>query len=69
MRALRALLAFFGVFMLFAVASRVAEAAGFRTCGCASDCWCRRPGLNVFRWVIPLGHSALDPDEKAERAA
>jgi hypothetical protein len=23
---------------------------------CQEDCWCRRPGLSLFRWVFPLGH-------------
>jgi hypothetical protein len=64
-----ALAAFVGVLLFFAVVTRVAEAAGLRRCGCAPDCWCRRPGLNLFRWVIPVGHSPVDPDEKAARAA
>jgi hypothetical protein len=65
---MRALLAFFGVFVIAAVVLRLTEVAGMRTCGCAEDCWCRRPGLDVFRWVVPVGHSSLDPDEKAARA-
>ncbi len=32
------------------------ESQGQRTCTCAPDCWCKRPGLNVFRWVFPYGH-------------
>jgi hypothetical protein len=26
------------------------------TCDCDPDCWCRRPGLSVFRWVFPRYH-------------
>ena len=50
------------------LAHRLSEVAGMRTCGCAEDCWCRKPGLDVFRWVVPVGHSSLDADEKAARA-
>jgi len=32
------------------------ERAGVYECGCEPDCWCRRPGLNVFRWVFPRFH-------------
>lgn len=65
---MRAIIAFIGAVVLAAVATRLAEAAGVRTCGCADDCWCRRPGLDLFRWIVPFGHSSLDPDDKAARA-
>jgi hypothetical protein len=26
------------------------------TCGCHEDCWCKRPGLSLFRWVFPFWH-------------
>jgi hypothetical protein len=42
-----------GGYMLLAVCNKVAEAAGARRCHCADDCWCQRPGLNLFRWVLP----------------
>ncbi len=32
------------------------ERAGVYGCGCDPDCWCKWPGLNVFRWVLPYGH-------------
>ncbi len=32
------------------------ERAGVYECGCEPDCWCKRPGLNVFRWVFPRFH-------------
>jgi hypothetical protein len=53
---------------MVAVLTRIMEAAGVRTCGCDEDCWCRRPGLDLFRWIVPVGHSGPDPDEKAARA-
>lgn len=34
------------------------ERAGLSPCGCAPDCWCKRPGLSVFRWVFPRFHRA-----------
>lgn len=39
------------------------EAAGLKTCGCYPDCWCRKPGLSVFRWVFPRYHH--NPDLEA----
>lgn len=45
-----------GGYLLLAVGNKVAEAAGARRCGCGEDCWCRRPGLSLFRWVFPWGH-------------
>jgi hypothetical protein len=32
------------------------ERAGLYECACEQDCWCKRPGLNVFRWVFPRFH-------------
>jgi hypothetical protein len=32
------------------------ERAGMYECGCAPDCWCKRPGLSLFRWVFPRFH-------------
>ena len=26
------------------------------TCDCYHDCWCRKPGLSLFRWVFPRYH-------------
>ena len=33
------------------------ERRGAITCECRGDCWCKRPGLSVFRCVFPFGHS------------
>jgi hypothetical protein len=40
------------------------ERAGLRRCGCKPDCWCKRPGLSVFRWVFPYRHRSIDPAAK-----
>lgn len=62
----RAVLVLVGGYLLIATANRVAEHFGARRCSCAADCWCRRPGLSLFRWVFPLGHrSAHTANEKA----
>jgi hypothetical protein len=59
-----------GTFLLAALVSRVAEQAGVARCECASDCWCRRPGLSLFRWVFPRGHRGVyTPEEKARLEA
>ena len=39
-----------------ALATRATEAAGVRHCDCSPTCWCRKPTLNLFRWVTPLSH-------------
>ena len=43
-------------YLLFAVSGRVVEAVGAVRCGCASDCWCQKPPLAMFRWVFPWRH-------------
>jgi hypothetical protein len=54
----------FGV-LLVAVATRLAEAAGTRQCGCHGDCWCKKPGLSLFRWVVPgRAHRRWTAEEK-----
>ena len=25
-------------------------------CSCKRACWCKRPGLRHFRWLVPIGH-------------
>jgi hypothetical protein len=44
------------IYLLFAVIGRFVEGMGAVECGCAEDCWCKRPGLSVFRWVFPYRH-------------
>jgi hypothetical protein len=65
----RVLLALIGLYVLTALVTTAAEAAGIgRQCGCQLDCWCKRPGLRLFRWVAPIRHRSLDPGEKRVRA-
>ncbi len=32
------------------------ERSGVITCECQDDCWCKKPGVDLFRWVLPIGH-------------
>jgi len=54
----RLLLGVLGLYLLLALVGRFVEGMGAARCGCAEDCWCRRPGLGFFRWVFPYGHKA-----------
>jgi hypothetical protein len=54
-----------GAYLLLAVGNKVAEAAGARRCHCADECWCRRPGLSLFRWVFPWHTNAPGQDAEA----
>lgn len=44
-----------GLYLLFAAVGRLVEGMGAVRCGCATDCWCKRPVLSTFRWVFPWG--------------
>jgi hypothetical protein len=50
-------------YLVMGATSRAMEAAGRMTCGCYPDCWCRKPGLSLFRWVFPRFHH--NPDLEA----
>jgi len=52
-----------GMYLTAALMTRLAEAMGMRSCGCADDCWCKKPGLSAFRWVFPRGHHINWPDD------
>lgn len=52
----RVLIAFVLGYVVLGLIGRAREAAGIIACGCDPDCWCRRPGLSVFRWVFPRYH-------------
>jgi hypothetical protein len=55
-----------GLYVLAAVVTTAAEVAGIgRQRGCADACWCKRPGLRLFRWVAPVSHLSVAPAEKA----
>ena len=46
-----------GLYLLVAVWGLVRESQGRLRCECSEDCWCKKPGLSLFRWVLPIGHS------------
>lgn len=52
----RALMSLAGLYLLFALIGRFVEGMGAVECGCADDCWCKRPLFSTFRWVFPWGH-------------
>jgi hypothetical protein len=54
----RVLVAAGSTYLLFAVIGRFVEGMGAVECECAADCWCKRPALSLFRWVLPYGHHA-----------
>ncbi|HET9672652.1 MAG TPA: hypothetical protein VFQ40_07365 [Actinomycetota bacterium] len=43
-------------YLVLALVSKAREAAGLLSCDCDPDCWCRKPGLSLFRWVFPRFH-------------
>jgi hypothetical protein len=46
-----------GIYLGAALVTRGLEETGaVYRCGCAADCWCKRPSLTVFRWVFPYAH-------------
>jgi hypothetical protein len=52
----RSLFGFVALYATAALVGHARERAGTITCGCAEDCWCKRPGLKAFRWVFPYRH-------------
>jgi hypothetical protein len=40
-------------YLILALISRAKEAVGLLTCDCYPDCWRKKPGLSLFRWVFP----------------
>lgn len=46
-----------GVYLGAAVLGHVKESRGELRCECEIDCWCKKPGVSLFRWVLPIGHS------------
>jgi len=53
-----------GLYLLFAVIGRFVEEMGAVECGCKADCWCKRPGVSLFRWVFPRRHHVWTAEEK-----
>ncbi len=39
-----------------ALLGRYKESQGRLVCGCDDTCWCKSPGVSLFRWVFPFGH-------------
>ncbi len=27
-----------------------------KACQCSENCWCKKPGLRNYRWMVPFGH-------------
>jgi hypothetical protein len=49
--------------------TRIQEAMGLRTCTCYADCWCQKPAVGLFRWVLPRFHHEMSTDEWERRQA
>lgn len=45
------------LYVALALLGHAKEQRGSLVCECNEDCWCKRPGLELFRWVFPFGHS------------
>jgi len=35
------------------------ERRGAITCECQDDCWCDKPDVDLFRWVLPIRQARL----------
>ncbi len=44
-------------YLALALLGHARERSGALACGCDPECWCKRPGLSLFRWVFPFGHN------------
>jgi len=68
----KVLLGIFGLYLSAALLTRAAETMGVTRfqCGCEPDCWCKRPGASLFRWVTPQRkhHLGMSPEDKARYA-
>lgn len=63
----RILFGLLGLYVLAGIVTSAAESTGMlgRTCGCQSDCWCKKPGMNTFRWVTrKRWHHLQSPADK-----
>lgn len=52
----RMLLLFGTLYLGAALIGHAKERRGAIRCECQDACWCKRPGIRLFRWVLPLGH-------------
>ena len=46
-----------GAYLTAALLGHLLERIGSRRCHCTAKCWCKRRGLRLFRWVLPVGHT------------
>jgi hypothetical protein len=53
----RSLLILGVLYLTAAVTGHAKQRRGSIACGCHEDCWCKRPGLSLFRWVFPFRHT------------
>lgn len=56
-------------YVVLGLITRAKEAAGLYTCTCHPDCWCKKPGLGLFRWVFPRFHHEMSSDARKEQPA
>ncbi len=47
---------FGALYVAAAVRGLAKERSGELRCTCEADCWCKKPGLSLFRWVFPFWH-------------
>jgi hypothetical protein len=52
----RGLLVIGVLYIVAALIGHAQERRGAISCECQKDCWCKRPGLSLFRWVFPFQH-------------
>jgi hypothetical protein len=45
--------------VVFALIGRYADRMGVVQCACLPECWCKRPVLSTFRWVVPNRYHRL----------
>ena len=52
--------------VLFGLAAINAAIGATRECGCRPECWCKKPGLRHFRWILPFNLHAVPLEWKRE---
>ena len=52
-------LAVAGIYLLLALATKVAERTGIVGCPCPDECWCRRPAFVAVRYIAPIDHTPV----------
>jgi hypothetical protein len=54
-------------YVVLALVTKARESAGLLSCRCYPDCWCRKRGLSLFRWVFPRFHHERGIDAAEEQ--